>query len=100
MVRKASSVQSISLKEFVSGEFSEIPEIETVFTAHEGNVFRVWAVVNDSTPEIRLRIYEREKTVIDEFPEYDFNFEIITWRNRDFAPIVSEPGTEVAFQRH
>jgi hypothetical protein len=76
-----------------------IPAVESVWTCRQGNVFYVWSVVNHPTPDIRRSIYEQECSIIDQFEEYEFDFDIIPRRDRDTNSVFSDPNIELTFSR-
>src|SRR5947207_3742628 len=63
-----------SLNEFIAFELSLVREVEYVYTAYRNAVFYVWIVVDQFEPEVRKRIYDREKAIIDEFSDFEFDF--------------------------
>jgi hypothetical protein len=92
-------VQPMSIKEFISRELALEKEVEAVLTSRHGNVFYLWTVVDNPTGEVRERIFEREKAIIDGFPEYDFDFNIISRRGRSMDMLISDPAIAVSFRR-
>lgn len=78
------------VNEFIGFELGLVPEVEYVFAALRGDVFYVWVVVNEFTPEVRQRIYERERAVIDEFSDFEFDFYIIARMNREITELISD----------
>ncbi len=91
-------VATSALNEFIAYEISMVPEVETVFTAFRNGVFYVWVIVNRFERDVRERIYERQRAVIDEFLNFEFDFYIIAGLGRDPWELVSESVT-LAFQR-
>lgn len=89
----------MSLRDFISGELAAVQEVEAVLTSREGKVFYVCTVVNESAPEIRRKIYEREQLIIDEFSDYEFDFDIISRHGRDMASFIGASDLEPMFQR-
>lgn len=78
------------LNEFIAFELSLVSEVEYVYTALRNNVFYVWVVINQFEREVRERIYEREKAVIDEFSMFEFDFYIISRMERNVQELISE----------
>jgi hypothetical protein len=62
-------------------------------------VFYVWVIVNRFADDVRARIYDRQRAIIDEFSTFEFDFYIIAGLGRDPWELVSESVT-LAFQRH
>ncbi len=92
------NVPTSALNEFIAFELSLVPEIEFVFTAFRNSVFYVWIVVDKFEEEVRERIYERERAIIDEFTTFEFDFYIIARLGRDVWDLVSED-IRLAFER-
>jgi len=93
------SVSTSALNEFIAFEISLVSEVEAVFTAFRNEVFYVWVIVNRFADDVRARIYDRQRAIIDEFSTFEFDFYIIAGLGRDPWELVSESVT-LAFQRH
>lgn len=93
------SVCTSALNEFIAFEISLVSKVEAVFTAFRNEVFCVWVIVNRFADNVRARIYDRQRAIIDEFPTFEFDFYIIAGLGRDPWELVSESVT-LAFQRH
>ena len=92
------SVATSALNEFIAFEISLVPEVDAVFTAFRNEVFYVWVIVNKFVEDVRARIYDRQRAIIDEFPTFEFDFYIIAGLGNDPWELVSESVT-LAFQR-
>lgn len=92
------SVATSALSEFIAFEISLVSEVEAVFTAFRNEVFYVWVIVNRFADNVRARIYDRQRTIIDEFPTFEFDFYVIAGLGRGPWELVSESVT-LAFQR-
>ena len=66
-----------------------IPEIERVFVERRGDAFQVMTVVNDRSVDLRKRIFAREKAIIDELPQCEFDFDILTRMNHKLDDLVT-----------
>jgi hypothetical protein len=71
------SVAANALNEFNALEISRVPEVEAVFTAFRNEVFYVWVIVSRFADDVRAKIYDRQRAIIDEFPTFEFDFYII-----------------------
>ena len=91
-------VQTSALNEFIAFELSLVPEVEFVFTAFRNDVFYAWVIVDKFEEEVRGRIYERERAIIDEFQTFEFDFYIIARLGRDVWDLVSEE-INLAYQK-
>jgi hypothetical protein len=83
------TTQIVRPEDFIWLELSMVPEVERVFVERRGEAFQVMTVVNDRSPELRRRIFAREKAVIDELQQYDFDFDILTRMNHSLEDLVS-----------
>jgi hypothetical protein len=91
----------ISPEVFIALEYSSCKEVECVCVDHpeeRGNEYSVITIVNERDPELRQMIYLRERAVMDAFPEFDFNFRIISRMNRNLSDVINAVG-KVAYQR-
>ena len=77
-------------EDFIWLEMSMVPQVESVFVDLHGNSFRVTTVVNDRDPELRRRIFARERAIIDELANYNFEFDILTRMGRELGELVSK----------
>lgn len=76
-------------EDFIWLELSIVAEVERVFVERRGNAFQVMTIVNDRSPELRKRIFAREKAIIDEWSQYEFDFDILTRMNYDLKDLVT-----------
>jgi hypothetical protein len=89
-VRPTNPKLTIRPEDFIWLELSMVPEVERVFVESRGNgFFQVMTVVNDRSPELRRRIFAREKAIIEELSEYEFDFDILTRMNHDLGELVT-----------
>jgi len=91
--------QTLSVREFVAHELALVEEVEAVLTARRDNEFHIWTVVNEFDADVRKKIYEREKTIIDEFGNLHFDFNILSRRNRPFNEVIHDSALDVTFRR-
>ena len=91
-------VPTSALNEFIAFELSLVPEVEFVFTAFRNSVFYVWVITEGFEEDVRRRIYDREKAIIDEFHTFEFDFYIVPMQGQSVWDLVSEEIT-LAFQR-
>ncbi len=90
----------ISPETFIGLELSLVPEVESVYVESSESTtdFRVMVVVDKRDPEVRAKVYARERAVIGEYSNLDFDFHIISRMGRNLREIVNETG-KIAFQR-
>jgi hypothetical protein len=76
-------------EDFIWLELSMVKEVERVFVERHGDAFQITTVVNDRSPELRKRIFARERAIIDELPQHEFDFDILTRMNHDLNDLIS-----------
>lgn len=85
------------LENFIGGELSLVPAVESVLVSREAEGVLVWSVVSKASDEIRYRIYDRERLIMDLFPDLSFDFHIIDRGERPVEELIS--GVPAAYQR-
>jgi hypothetical protein len=92
---------SAELKETVAtGIGRAVPEVQAVFTKQvDGDVLHVWAVVPVRDRDVYRSIYAKEKELIGEFGDIDFDFNVVPSRGRDPRTLISDLGIELVFLR-
>ena len=81
---------SVSLENAIAGDFSLIPDVQSVFVERaEGNLL-VWIGVDNPTREVRERVFQKQFDIVDGFPEVSFDFNLIAGKNRDANEFASE----------
>jgi hypothetical protein len=94
------TVRSSSLNVFIAFELSLAPEVHSVYTAFRDNrVFYVWVIVDLWEREVRQRIYARQQAIIDQFPDFAFDFYIVPGGDEDPKEIISQ-SVDLAYERH
>ena len=93
------TMPTLELKDSIAFGIGAIPDVEAVFTLRHDNVFYIWTVVDQSEPEIRSRIYEREKQIIDQYASLDFDFNIVASRGRKPQELIGDPAAELTYVR-
>jgi hypothetical protein len=79
-------------------DFASIPQVVCVLVQQDGNTVTVWLGLDDTSQEVRHRVYDKELAVIDAFPASEFDFNLIPTLGRPVESLISEPVT-VAFSR-
>lgn len=89
-----------SVRECIAFEFSLIREVEFVYTAFRSNeVFYVWIVIEEFERAVREKIYERQRTIIDEFPMFQFDFYVIGLMGRNVADLIGDESIHLTYKR-
>ena len=88
------------LRECIAFEFSLVPEVAFVYTAFRINeVFYVWIVIDEFERAVRHRIYERQRTIIEEFPMFQFDFYVIGLMGRNVADLIGDESMHLTYKR-
>ena len=96
---KPGQTDPVALTDFVALELSQVPEVENVFTAKLKNLVYAWIVVDPFDEAVREEIYVHEKSIIDEFWDFEFDFNIISRRGRKLQELLSDPNTDLTYHR-
>lgn len=89
LVQSRPGVYTARPQDFAWLELSLVNEVERVFVDKEGGrMFRILTVVNERSPELRKRIYQREKAIIDALPDYQFDFHILARINHELHEVI------------
>ncbi len=86
-----------SLEIAMAKDFASVPQVRHVMAERVDGPFLVWIAVDDPTPEVRARIYQKEMELIDGFPEIDFDFNLVLAMGRSHAEIAT--GASVIYSR-
>ena len=92
-IKKSEVRQTTSLavrpEDFIWLELSMVPEVERVFVERRVEAFQVMTVVNERSPELRRRIFAREKAIIDALSQYEFDFDILTRMGYNLGDLIT-----------
>jgi hypothetical protein len=87
------------LQNFIANKLKEVKEIEYIFCQREERAYLVWIVINELNPEVRRKIYKKEKDIIRLFRGEVFDFYVIARMNKPIQTIVNQTGTELIYQK-
>ena len=92
---------SADLKDSVAFDIGHsVPEVQAVFVLQRDDRFlHVWTVVPAHDRSVYRRIYAKEKEIIRQFENIDFEFNIAPSHGRDPRTMISDPGAQLAFLR-
>ncbi len=87
----------MTIEAFIGYELFFVPEVERVFVEREedGREFRVITVINERDPNVRAKVYEREKAIIEAHRHLYFDFHITARMNRDLKDVVYGVGKRI-----
>jgi hypothetical protein len=63
--------------------------VERVYSKYRSNVFYTWVVVEDRDQTALEKIYEREKAIIERFPEFEFDFYVLYRKGQSVDTMIS-----------
>ncbi len=86
-----------NLETAMSKDFASVSEVRHVLTERADGNLLVWIAVDDPRPEVRKRIYQKELSLIEGFPEVDFDFNLIPAMGRAADDLAT--GARVVFSR-
>ena len=66
-----------NMDQALAKDFAAIPQVKYVLLEKVSNSLLVWIAVDNPTPAVRRRIYDKELGLISEFRDVDFDFNLI-----------------------
>lgn len=81
----------------LSKDFGAIPQVDYVLAEELQDAMLVWIVVSDANPDVRDVIFDKQLSLISEFPEIPFDFNLIRTEGRQPSQLVS--GARIIFSR-
>jgi hypothetical protein len=86
------------LRDYIAFSLGAVPEVQAIFASQQGRVWHIWTVVSESTPEVRKRLYDKEKMILGHFDGATFDFNIIASRERDPIRLVADPSARIVYR--
>lgn len=83
--------------EVLAKDFGSIPEVDFVLTEDLNDAMLVWIVASDPQSEVRNRIYQKQLSLISEFPDIPFDFNLIRTQGKNPKELVS--GANLVYSR-
>ena len=94
------AVVTSDLRDFIAFELSLVEQVAFVYTAFRNNeVFYSWIVIDEFEHAVRERIYERQRLIIEEFPNFQFDFYILALMGRNVADLIGDPSMHLTYTR-
>ncbi len=81
----------------LASHLGSVPQVKFVMTEAIPNALLVWIAVDNPEPEVRRRIYDQELGLLTEFPETDFDFNLIVSMGRPAAELAG--GSNLIYSR-
>jgi hypothetical protein len=85
------------LETALARDLAFVAEVRHVLVERADTNLLVWIAVDNPTREVRERVFQKELSLIEGFPEIDFDFNIIPSRGRD--PRQFAGGAKVIYTR-
>jgi hypothetical protein len=89
---------TLTIEKSIGHAFADLPAVEEVHILNRGDILNVFAIVDDDEESVFDAIYARERVVINRFPEYHFDFNVIARRGRSLHELISL--STPVWQRH
>jgi hypothetical protein len=67
-----------TIEKIIRDAFSSIPEVRGVRIEQDGDETLVRIAANDPPREVRYQVYDKQKNLIETFPEMTFDFSLIS----------------------
>ena len=94
------SLPTSDLRDCIAFEFALTPEVAFVYTALRSNeIFYAWIVIDEFDRAVRMKIYERQREIIDEFPMFQFDFYVIGLDGRNVDDLIGDPSMHLTYRR-
>lgn len=83
-------VPTISLEQSIASVLRQIDQVEGVYVCLEGDVFNVFTVIDKDDEDAYDCIYGGERSIIRQFPNLHFDFNVIARRGRLVQDILGD----------
>ena len=80
---------TLTVEESIGRAFSDIPAVERVHVFQCGELLNVFTIVEDDDESAFDQIYDRERSIIRQFRDFHFDFNVIARRGRSIPEILS-----------
>jgi hypothetical protein len=68
---------ALDLESAMAKDFSLVPEVQHILVEHADDNLLVWIALDNPSREVRERVFDKEMSLIEGFPEIDFDFNLI-----------------------
>lgn len=68
---------AVSVSEFVAKTFAALGNVQAVLAGQSADVLHVWILVDDWIPEVRVKVYALQKTVMKRLQGLHFDFYVV-----------------------
>jgi hypothetical protein len=95
-------VSKLDFSHRIALEIASVGEVQAVFTSElngSDHAFFVWIVVPERNYDVYNRIFQKQKSVIDENIPLTFDFTIMPSRGEDPSRLVTDPRARLVYLR-
>ena len=92
------SSRTHSLNWYIGNLMSEVSLVERVYSAYRNHVSYTWIVIETRDQDALQQIYQREKAIIERFPEFEFDFYVLYRGGQSIESMISGE-VELVFSR-
>ena len=79
----------LTVEQSIGRAFAGIPAVERVHVFQDGGLLNVFTIVEDEDESAFDAIYDRERSIIREFRDFHFDFNVIARRGRSASEALS-----------
>lgn len=83
-------INYLNMEQFVANTIADVPEVEYVFGRNENNVYNIWTFIKDFDRIVRRNIYRYQRELTKRFPEFCFDFYVISLEGKSVKTLTSE----------
>jgi hypothetical protein len=88
---------SQSLEAALANDFALVPDVRHVLIERADDNLLVWIALDNSTRDVREKIFQKQFEIIDGFPEVSFDFNVVAAKNRSSLDFAS--GAQLIYSR-
>lgn len=85
----ASLFPSGSLEQAITDDFSTVPEVQRVMIERDSDDLLVWVAIDNPDRATRDRIFDKQLSVIDAFPEINFDFNLVPYIDKNLGDVAT-----------
>jgi hypothetical protein len=74
---------SADLESAIARDFSAVPEVRHVLLERADGNLLVWIALDNPVSPVREKVFQKELSLIEGFPEIEFDFNVVPAMNRD-----------------
>jgi hypothetical protein len=87
--REPSLLHSATLESALALDLGLIPDIRQVFVERAEENLLVWIAIDNPIKEVREKVFQKQFSLIDGFPEVSFDFNLVSSKNRSAQEFAS-----------